>query len=53
MKGMLLELFTVPLLLQGEKRIAEKVAKQLSNVLLVHKDVSVPENAELARKRHE
>lgn len=51
MEGVLLELFTSPSCpyCPEAKRIAEKVVKQLGKVLLVHRDISVPENAELAR----
>jgi len=51
-KQILIELFTSPTCpyCPKAKEIAERIVKELPNALLIERDVTVNENAEIARK---
>jgi small redox-active disulfide protein 1 len=50
-EGILIELFTSPTCpyCPRAKEVAERIVKRMSKVLLIERDVSQPENAEIAR----
>ncbi len=50
--ALLIELFTSPTCpyCPRAKEIAERIVKRLPNALLIERDVSQPENAEIARR---
>ncbi len=51
-RGILIELFTSPTCpyCPRAKEIAERIVKELPNALLIERDITEPENAEIARR---